>query len=180
MQRFKTLISLSLTILLIIGSISCFTRMMEPYELTSILPTPILDNSGLYMCPYTQDQVLAEWTDKAINAKTGAEIGGAVGTIAGQKLAEKIPFIGGFLGEKVGNSAGRAIAIKASGGMEYIKSTSDVSFNSLEDLSLFMYIKFSNNEHYQDALDAVQAIYPKMKKVYFKSIMKASKKVKKS
>jgi len=127
------------------------------------------------MCPYTQDGVLAEWTDKAINAKVGATIGKHAGAFAGQKALEQVPFVGGMLGQKVGEEAGRAIAIESCGGMQAIKESSDISFNSLEDMSLYIYVKNSGHEHYQSALDSTCEIYPKLKKVYYSTLVRASK-----
>ena len=128
------------------------------------------------MCPYTQDGVLAEWVDKAINAKMGATVGKHAGAYAGQKALENVPLLGGWLGSKAGEAAGRAIAIKASGGWEYIKSTSDMSFDSLNDMSVYLYARHSSHEHYKDALDATMEIYPKLKKGYYKAIQKAKTK----
>jgi hypothetical protein len=112
------------------------------------------------MSPYTQDEVVALWCDKAMNARMGAAVGSAVGTYAGAKALEQIPFIGGFLGEKVGNAVGRKIAIESSGGMEYIKETSDMSFNSLDDMIVWLYATKSDNEHYSEVIKSVSGIYP--------------------
>lgn len=140
----------------------------KPGELTA--PKPILSNSGTYMCPYTQDDVLAEWTDKAINAKMGATIGKHVGAYAGQKALEQVPFVGGFLGSKVGEAVGRKIAIEGAGGEQFIKQSSDVSFNNIDDLAVYMYVKYTNNEHYQSALEATMEIYPELKTRYFQAL----------
>ncbi len=143
----------------------------KPYEL--VAPTPIYGNSGKYMSPYTQDDVLAEWTDKAINAKMGAAIGRYAGAKVGQKALEQVPFIGGFLGQKAGEAAGRAIAIKMSGGWNYIKNTSDISFDSIDDMAVYLYVKYSDHEHYQQALTTTWEIYPELKKRYLAAIRDA-------
>ena len=75
------------------------------------IPEPIFGNEGRYMCPYTEDGVAARWVDKSLNAKVGSAIGTAAGRYAGQKALELIPFIGGWLGGKAGDAAGRKIAI---------------------------------------------------------------------
>jgi len=144
----------------------------QPQQLNA--PDPIADNSGLYMCPYTSDGVMAEWTDKAINAKMGSTIGSMAGAYAGQKALEQVPFVGGFIGQKVGEKIGREIAIKSCGGMEYIKETSDLSFNNVEEMSLYLYVKHSSHEHYQNALNAAQEIYPEFKKGYYQALVSAS------
>lgn len=148
-------------------------QMAQPNQL--IAPTPIKGNTGLYLCPYTQDGVLAEWTDKAMNVGASASIGSAVGAYAGQKALSFIPFVGGYLGEAAGNSAGRAIALSAIGGEEFIKKSSDLSFNNLDDLSVFMYVNYSTNEHYTGALKATMEIYPDLKKSYHAALQKAAR-----
>lgn len=145
-----------------------------PAQLVSVAVQPIEGNSGEYMSPFTSDGVLAEWVDKAVNAKMGAAIGGAIGTYAGAKLAEQIPFVGSWLGQKVGNTVGREIALEASGGEEFIKESSDLSFNNLNDLAVFMYANHSSSEHYQDALDATWEIYPELKQTYMQALYAAS------
>ncbi len=150
----------------------CTASLPKPDEI--IAPTPKLDNTGLYMCPYTQDGVLAEWVDMAINAKMGAASGKLVGTYAGAKATGTIA--GGDLGRLVGDTIGRSMALKTCGGLDFIKSTSDISFNNLNDLAIYMYAKFSSHEHYKGALDATMAIYPQLEKRYFNAIKMARKK----
>lgn len=145
----------------------------QPTELVE--PQAIMDNSGEIMCPYTQDGVLAEWTDKAINVGAAAGVGGAVGAYAGQKALEFIPFVGGFLGQKLGDEAARAIALESIGGEEFLKESSDLSFNTVEELSVYMYINFSTNEHYADALESTMDIYPDMKQGYYAALQSAER-----
>lgn len=149
--------------------------MAQPTQLTA--PAAIMDNSGAFMSPYTTDGVVAEWVDKAVNAKAGASIGGMAGAYAGQKLAENIPFVGGFLGEAVGNKLGREVALKMSGGEEFIRSSSDISFNNVEDMAVWLYVNYSSNPHYQDALEATYAIYPELQSVYYQALINASRAV---
>jgi len=147
-----------------------------PDATSVMLPPPIMDNSGEYMCPYTQDDVLAEWTDNAINAKIGAQAGQLAGAYAGQKALEQVPLLGGFLGSMAGEEAGRLIAIEAAGGMEVIVESSDTSFDSLEDMSVYMYGKYSTHEHYQEALDAAMTIYPDLTDTYSSALYNAQTK----
>jgi hypothetical protein len=136
-----------------------------------------MDNSGKYMCPYTQDDVLAEWVDKAIQAKLGATLGKTVGAYAGQKALEQVPLLGGFLGSMAGEAAGRAIAIQAAGGWDFIKSTSDLSFNSVDNMAVYLYVMHSSHEHYQQALNATCEIYPELSNRYSYAIRKAPRRV---
>ena len=136
-------------------------------------PDGIPDNSGKYMAPYTSDGVVAEWVDKAVKAKMGSAVGGAIGAYAGQQALKNIPFIGGMLGQKMGESMGREIAIKSAGGWELIKKSSDISFNTVDELSVWMFAKYSSNEHYAEVLAATMEIYPEMKQRYHYAIQNA-------
>ncbi len=153
----------------------CASPLPAPSDLIS--PEAIQGNNGKYMSPYTTDGVLAEWVDKAINAKAGATIGKTVGAYAGQQALKSIPFVGGILGSAVGEGIGRGIAIKAAGGWEYIKKTSDMSFNSYDDMSVYLYVNHSTHKHYNDALSATYEIYPQLMKNYIKAIRNAKRKV---
>lgn len=141
-----------------------------PAPAVAVTPTPsreetlaallIPDNSGEYMNPWTSDGVLAEWVDKAINAKMGSAVGSAAGAYAASKALDNVPFVGGFLGSKVGKKMGHSAAISASGGMDYIRQTSDQSFRSLEDMARYLKAVHGTNSNFQDAIKAADAIYP--------------------
>lgn len=146
----------SLAALLFTG---CFAPPPPPQPSTLLVPKPIMDNSGEYLFPYTQDDVLAQWTDKAIAAEGASQVGGAIGAYAGAKALEQIPFVGGFLGQKLGNKIGKEIVINNAGGMEFIKESSDVSFNNAKDYCIYAYAKYSANEHYASAMKAAYALY---------------------
>ena len=173
LQKFA-FIFVSMGIVVILSNCATKQTVLLPDQI--IAPIPIQGNSGKYMCPYTSDGVLAEWVDKAINARIGATVGETVGTYTGQKVLKQVPFVGGFLGEKAGKAVGRQLAIKASGGWEYIKETSDLSFNSCDDLAVYLYAKYSRHAHYQDALKAIYEIYPELQKRYWPAIRKAPRK----
>ncbi len=140
-----------------------------------VAPSPIEDNSGEFMSPYTSDGVVAKWCDKAVNASAGSAIGGAAGAIVGQQVLKQVPFVGGFLGNTAGKAIGRKMAIEASGGWEYIKETSDLSFNSLDDMAVWLYVTHSTNEHYQAVYKAVGNIYPDFKERYYPAIQAAGR-----
>jgi hypothetical protein len=169
---------------LLVLSFMCFSVLLQGCAPKIARPDQVVplckemsDNSGEFMSPYTSDGVIAEWVDKGKNAKLGASIGSAIGAFAGQKLLENVPFIGGFLGEAAGNAIGRKIAIESAGGEEFIKSSSDISYLTIDDLSLCLYGKHSEKQNYQDTLSLTMEIYPKLKKEYLRSIVNASEKV---
>ena len=122
------------------------------------------------MNPWTSDDVLADWIDKAINAKigsaTGSVVGAAAGAYAANKVLESVPFgsfFGGMIGSSIGKSTGRNMAIEASGGMEYIRQSSDQSFRTLADMAAYLKSTYSNNGNYADAINAADIIYPGLK-----------------
>lgn len=163
----------SLMLLSLYGCAASAPRLAAPT--TIVAPQPIEDSTGAFVSPFTSDDVVAEWVAKAMNAKAGSAVGGYVGAKAGQKAMENIPFIGGWLGQKAGSAAGRAVALKAVGGMEFIKETSDLSFNTADELAVFMYAKHSTHPKYAKVLSATQEIYPEMKLGYYKAIQRASR-----
>lgn len=170
----KNSLPTTLIVILIVLSITSCVAMKQPLQPNQIIPpTPRVDNEGAYMCPYTQDGVVAEWVDKAINAKMGATIGKHAGTYIGQQALENIPFVGGWLGSAAGEAVGRKIAIEASGGWDYIKNTSDLSFDNVNDLAVYIYATYSTNEHFKDVLQATMEIYPELKKGYYNAIHNA-------
>ena len=167
----------SIMVFVVLGPILMGCAAMQcpaPTELQA--PRPIEGNDGKYMCPYTSDGVVAEWVDKAINARAGAAIGRIGGAYAGQKAMEQVPFLGGWLGQAVGDKVGREVAIKASGGWKFIKKTSDLSFNSVDNMCVYLYVKYSTNEHYQKVLKATYSIYPEMQRRFYAAIQRAPRK----
>lgn len=146
---------------------------LDPASVTA--PEPIQGNSGQFMSPYTSDGVVAEWVDRAVNVKMGASIGKTALSFAGQKAMENVPFVGGMLGSAVGDAAGRAVAIEASGGMDFITSTSDLSFNSVDDLAVFLFANHSQSADFQKVLEATWAIYPPLQQRYYPAIQAASR-----
>ncbi|KQQ96877.1 hypothetical protein [Massilia sp. Leaf139] len=137
-------------------------------------PQPIVGNSGKFMSPYTEDGTVAAWVEKGRNASIGANLGGFVGAQAGQKVAEQIPFVGGLIGQKLGETAGRAIAIKMAGGEEFIRANSDLSFNTVNEMAVYMYAKNSTHKDFAEALKLAQDIYPELKTAYYPAIINAS------
>ncbi len=132
--------------------------------------TPILGSEGNYMSPYTEDNTVAPWVTKALNAKAGSNIGGAVGSYAAQDAVQRaagyIPFAGMFagqLGKAVGNKAGREIAIAASGGWPFIKENTDISFASISDMTIYLLQNNRQHGEFDSAMSATAAIYPELK-----------------
>ena len=109
-----------------------------------------------------------------MQVKAAGQIGAMAGNYAGQKAMEQVPFVGGFLGKKAGAAMGRGVALKAIGGEEFLRASTDLSFNSLNDMALFMYVNHSANPEYQKILDATYAIYPDFQTAYLPALQSAS------
>jgi hypothetical protein len=131
------------------------------------VPRPILGNTGRYMCPFTEDKTITAWVEKGKTAAAASATGGAIGAYAGQqaakKLGESIPFIGGLLGQALGESAGREVAIAAAGGWEFIKKNSDLSFNSLYDMARYVKAHHASHPEFNAAIEATYGIYPEFR-----------------
>jgi hypothetical protein len=149
----------------------CATTMPQPGHLR--VPEPIPGNTGKYMCPYTVDGTVTEWIGKAKNAKVFQDVFKAGLTYAGTKALEQAPIVGGILGHWAGKQIGREVAIQAAGGRDFIKSKSDLSFNNVDDLAVYMYAKHSTHEDYRKVLKVCWAIYPELQRKYVKAIRKA-------
>lgn len=165
------LISVCSALLLGCASFSA-PHIAQPHELNS--PPPITGNNGNYMSPYTSDGVMAEWVNNATNASTGSSLGSLAGGEAGRRMASNIPFFGQMIGESVGSSVGRSAALSMAGGQDFIRDSSDLSFNNLDDMAVWLYVHHSEHPHYQDALGAAFAIYPDLQDRYQPALIRAS------
>ena len=165
-------VGFSLVCVSLIFITGCGGGYAAPEKLTA--PTPILDNSGKYMCPYRQDGTQADWSSKALAKVLGAEAGKRAGWMLGAEL------LGGAagIGKKVGEKAGGALALEAAGGMEGIRQSSDISFNTWEDLAVYMYVNYSLREDYKNTLSVMYDIWPEFKNKYKMALAKASSAVK--
>lgn len=132
-------------------------------------PKPLEGNGGKFMSPFTSDGVTAEWVTKSMKVKASGQIGAAAGQIIGEQVAGNIPFIGGFLGKKAGQSLARSAALNAIGGEEFLKSSSDLSFDNLEDMAAYMYAHHAQHPEYAQIVAATGAIYPEFTNVYLTS-----------
>lgn len=131
----------------------------------------IENNSGLYMSPYTSDGVAAAWVEKSINAQMGSSLGGAAGAYAGQKALEQVPFVGGFLGQKLGAEAGRKIAIASIGGEAFLKSSSDISFNDINEMAGWLAANYATHPKFQEVFKAATKVYPELQQAYLNVMM---------
>ena len=134
-------------------------------KLQAEAPKPIEGNTGKYMSPFTSDGVTAGWVTKSMQVQATGDIAGAAGGIAADQLLSNIPFAGMFAGDAAKKLA-RAAALKSIGGEEFLKSSSDLSFDSIDDLAKYMYAYHSSHAEYAKIVKATTAIYPEFKDAY--------------
>lgn len=137
-------------------------------QLQAGAPKPLQGNSGQYMSPFTTDGVTAEWVTKAMKVQASGAIGEAAGQIAANQLLSNIPFAGMFAG-KATKSLARSAAMNSIGGEAFLKSSSDLSFNSLQEMAAYMYAFHSSHAEYRQIVKATSAIYPDFAAVYASS-----------
>ncbi|MFT5211312.1 MAG: hypothetical protein ACI9CE_003051 [Flavobacterium sp.] len=90
----------------------------------------------------------------------------------------KLPFVG-FMKRAAKSKAKGAAAIVAIGGCDYIKENSSLSFNRLDDYSIYLHSEYDGLPEYEQGLAAAMAIYPKLEKTHQRYIDKAYKKAQK-
>lgn len=156
----------------ILGKVLEFTAKNQTFSGSIVAPTPAAGTKGKYFLPYMAEGQLTEWATKTFSTQVGAALGAKAGEEAGKHLASKVPFGGLASGlmKKKGKEMG---AVAAIGGAEFIKKTSTVSFNSLDDLAVYMHVKHGGSGDYAQALAAAMAIYPSLETGYDAAIRSA-------
>jgi hypothetical protein len=164
----------------LIGEAAKISSQLAAMNIALEAPKPIAGSGGAFISPYRCDGSATEWSDKAMSAAAGSAVGGMAGDKAAGALASKIPFAGGFLGGKMKDKAAKEGAAIAAGGWEFIKSSSDMSFDSVEAMSLWMHVRHGADEGYKERLAAAMGLYPELKKDYVKALQNAAKAAKKN
>lgn len=146
-------------------------------------PQPIAGNGGKYMSPFTATGAVALWAQKPVTgtdngSELAASVGGAVGQQVANKVFENIPFVGGMIGKSVGEEAARAATRKKIEpelpSLDAVRASSDISFNTADELAVYMYAKHSTHGQYARVLALTQKIYPELQDVYTTAVAKAS------
>lgn len=146
--------------------------------------TPISGNSGKYMSPFTASGAVAVWAQKRVaTTDNGSDVAGAVGGYVGKRVADKaldfVPFgLGGMIGSKAGDAAGRAVTRKtiepALPTPYEAKASSDISFDSVDELAVYIYSKNSDHPEYARVLAVAEQVYPELRNSYKAAIENAS------
>jgi hypothetical protein len=146
-----------------------------------VAPEPRNDTKGRFLSPYRSDGGLADWANKAIRATAGSAVAGAAADKATDsavnQLAAKVPggaLVGGMFKKKAKDKAKEVGAVTAIGGWDYIRKTSDISFNSADDLAVYMHATHSGADaEFAKALGAAFGVYPELKETYEPAVRNA-------
>lgn len=126
---------------------------------------PVCTNTGRYLSPFTVDGTLSKWVDKGLNIKAGQLSGAALGGVLGKIVSPRSP-VGAVFAASIGSAVGREIAIEGFGGWSYIRTNSDLSFDYLDEMAVYMYREFRDKPTYKDGMKAAFLIYPRLREVY--------------
>jgi hypothetical protein len=155
----------------ILDDVNKITTTLATANMTLAAPAPIADNSGAFLSPYRCDGTPTEWSNKAMTAGAGAAAGGM---LAG-KAAERVPFVGGFFKKKAQDIGAQQGALTAAGGLEFIKSSSDMSFNTSNELAVYLQAKHAAlDPDFAKRVSAAMAIYPELKTNYTSAVQAAA------
>lgn len=151
-------------------------------------PTPRADGQGQFVSPYTAAGQLTAWAQTGMSATTAGVVGGEVGKVAATTAAvtvisrapglASVPGSGvlmGMFSKKAAKEVEEASPIVLMGGWDSIRGGSDQSFDSLDDLAVFMHAKHLNHPDYSSALAATIALYPELDARYEPAVEAAVK-----
>lgn len=152
-----------------------------------LAPTPIAGATGKYMSPISASGEPAAWVARAVTAANASGVGAVAGNMATDKLAEQasaklasmvpVPGLGMLAGratKAVAASAGKGIAAQAYGGEAFVKSSSDQSFNTVQELAIYLYVNHSGRADYANLLKATATVYPDFQASYQPAVQSAS------
>lgn len=127
-------------------------------------------NTGRYLSPITRKGLPAAWVGRASDGNgIGTTVGGMAGSYVGEKALQQVPFVGGFLGRKAGEAAARKMAQQAAGGDAYMRETSDLSFNSIDDMAGFL-ATHATDPGFDVVLKAATKVYPELNDAYLRAL----------
>jgi hypothetical protein len=143
-----------------------------PSPETLVSPTPMRGSSGQFLNPYLADGTLAPWANKGVHSSRVAA--GVAGFAASEAIGMVDPT--GLAANGSDTLIKQQGAIGAAGGSQYMKSTSETSFDRREDFTVYLYVNHSKTEHYKETLDLIVEIYPDVGSNYDSDIRNAKKK----
>jgi hypothetical protein len=95
--------------------------------------------------------------------------------MAAEKAAAAIPFVGGFFSKKAKDVGAKTGAMTAAGGAEFVKSTSNISFNTPQELAVYLQAKHAAlDPDFAKRVAAAMSIYPELKTAYAPAVQAAA------
>ena len=156
------------------AAVSKVVRLLTKYQQYGTqldAPASRTNAKGKYVLPYNESGALTEWATKTFNVQAGSFAGEKAGEAAGKAVASKVPFGGLASGlMKKGKEMG---AMAALGGGKFVRSTSSLSFDNLDDYAVYLQVKHGQEPGFNQALAAAMAIYPQLETSYDWAISKA-------
>ena len=131
------------------------------------------DNCGKYPCPYTAAGELAPWAKRAIDADRG---GARAGAMAAGMAVGAVPIAGDLFAEKVEQDMVTSAAVKSAGGRAFMRSTSDQSFDKLDDLAVWHYVNYSTVPEFKRVQKFLVELYPYLADNYGNAVRHAKRK----
>jgi len=151
-------------------------------------PIPIRGNNGKYMSPFTSSGAVAPWAQgRSEENDYGFKVAEAVAEFAvenaGNRTSKYVPVVGQVLNiatHKAKLEIRRIAEIKKVEAemlklADDAKASSDISFNSIDDLAVYLYSKNSTHPDYVRVLSLVQKIYPELEQRYIDAVDKAAR-----
>jgi hypothetical protein len=140
-------------------------------------PEPVKGAGEKYLLPYKADGELTAWAEKGLGAtgKVGAVVGEKAGEAAGKALASKVPF-GGLAGGLMKSKGKELGAMAALGGADFVKANSELSFKSLNEYAVYLFVRHGGDGNYKEVLSVAMALYPDLEGRFQGAIQDAYKK----
>lgn len=142
-------------------------------------PEPIDGNGGKFMVPYTVSGAPTPWAEKALAAKTGAVAGTVAADKAMDQVTGKIPLAGLMRGKAKQKAAAESAAL-AAGGWTHIKDTSELSFDNVDELAVYLHVNYAAGGDLSGPLSVTMDIYPSLQKRYNGAIKNAQRDAKRA
>ena len=136
-------------------------------------PTPLPHGGGKYPCPYSASGALAPWAKRAIESDRG---GAKAGAFAAEMAIGAVPIAGDLFAEQVGQEMVRGAAVKAAGGRDFMRVSSDQSFDELDDLAVWHYVNHSTAAEFEALQKFLTELYPYLAENYGNAVRHAKRK----
>lgn len=136
-------------------------------------PAPQAGGSGAYVSPFTAQGEVTTWAQTGMKASVAGAVGGDAGyrasSMATGSLLSRMPGsaqLSTAVDQAAEKKAQEMSAVMLMGGWDAIRSSSDYSFNSADDLAVFMHAYHVDHPDYPGALAAAMALYPELEQRY--------------